>query len=107
MREDSLPGRMSDTTPIPDPTGSADFAHLRLLRRKFSNGGLPVNRRPEDDARIVVFCVLKGVLELLAEFSRRIRRGERVRLLSKEQPTLRGRLILDLVILPVDQKEGW
>lgn len=107
MRDGLLIERIEQSRSAPDPTGSADFDLLRVARKKFSRGGLPAQRRPEDDARIAVFCVLKPLLELLAEFSRRIRRGERVRLVSKEQPRTPGRMVLEVAIESAEHKEGW
>lgn len=104
MRDGSLINRIQEAQSAPDPTASADFDVLRVLRKRFSRGGLPAERKPADDARIVVFYVLKLLLELLGEFAQRIRRGERLRLVSREQPSIRGRMLIEIAIEPVSQQ---
>ena len=105
-KEGALVGRMQGVQAAPDPTASADFDSLRLLRKKFSRGGLPADRTPEDDARITVFYVLRALLDLLAEFARRVRRGERLRLLVNEQPSTPGKMVIEVLIEAVNQERG-
>ena len=100
MREDTLIDRLHGAQTAPDPTASPDFEALRVLRKKFSRGGLPAVRTPEDQARIAVFYVLRALLDLLVEFARRIRRGERVGLVVNEQTSLPGRMAVEVVIEP-------
>jgi hypothetical protein len=106
MSADSLVHDIQGTKANPDPTASADFETLRVLRRKFSRGGLPADRKPEDDARIAAFYVLKALLELLAEFSRRVRRGERLRLCTIEHPSTPGRMLVEIRVEPANPKNG-
>ncbi len=81
-----------------DPLAAPEFTTLRDLRRIFSKGGLPAERTPEAHARIASFCVLGELLRLLDEYRRRIRAGQRCRLVVREQPSEPGRLLLDVVI---------
>lgn len=102
----ALVERLQGAQAAADPTASADFESLRVLRKKFSRGGLPANRTPEDDARLVVFYVLRALLDLLAEFARRVRRGERLRLVVTEQPSMPGRMVVEVLMESVNQEKG-
>lgn len=98
MKTGALANSIKAAQAIPDPTASPEFDTLRALRRKLGSGGLPTLRTPEDDARISTFRVLRELLDLLAEFTRRVRRGDRVRLVSREQPSTPGRMVIDIII---------
>jgi hypothetical protein len=84
--------------PTTDPLAAPEFTTLRELRRAFSIGGLPAERTPEAHARIAAFCVIGELLRLLDEFRRRIRAGQRCRLVVHEQTSEPGRLALHVTI---------
>jgi hypothetical protein len=84
--------------PIKDPLAASEFTTLRELRRLLSMGGLPAERTPEAHARIASFCVLSELLRILNEYRRRIRAGERCRLLVHEQTSEPGQLLLHITI---------
>jgi hypothetical protein len=92
----------SISSPLPqmsaDPLATPEFTTLRELRRAFSLGGLPAERSPEAHARIAAFCVVGELLRLLDEYRRRIRAGQRCRLVVREAPSEPGRLLLDVAI---------
>jgi hypothetical protein len=106
VKAGSLVERIHGARAISDPTASPDFEGLRVLRRKFSRGGLPAIRAPEDDARIAVFYVVKALLDLLAELARRVQRGEPVRLLVSEQSSIPGRMTVEVRLEPANQQLG-
>ncbi len=79
------------------PLAIPEIDTLRELRNAFARGGLPP-RTPEDSASLAAFRTLEGLLDLLDEFGRRIGRGERSRLVEREQPSERGRFVVEIVI---------
>ena len=105
-KQAALSELLQGTIAAPDPTASPDFELLRVLRKKFSRGGLPASRTPEDDARIAVFYVLRMLLDLLAEFTRSVRRGERPRLVVVEQSSTPGRMIVEVRMETVNPEKG-
>lgn len=106
MRESPLVEQLREVQAAPDPTRSVDFEFLRLLRKRFSRGGLPAERTPEDYARLATFAVLQELLRLLGEFARRVQRGEALRLDVVEQPSTPGRMLVEVVIVPASQQKG-
>ncbi len=84
--------------PPEDPLEAPEFTTLRELRRLLSIGGLPAERTPEAHARIAAFYALTELLRLLDEYRRRIRCGQRCRLVVHEQTSEAGRLALHVTI---------
>lgn len=87
-------------TSAPDVLAAPDFQTLRTLRRAFARGGLPAAaaRSPEDEASIACFVTLAELLRVLDAFRTRIARGERVRLVMREQPTVTGTMRVEIAI---------
>lgn len=97
-RAGSLVDRIHGARAIPDPIASPDFEGLRVLRKKFSRGGLPADRTPEDDARIAAYRTIADLLRVLSEFRDRLARGDAVRLVMPEQTNERGRMRFEITI---------
>jgi hypothetical protein len=76
------------------------FVALRALIHRFGVGPLRSDAPPEEQANVVCFRVLVEVVKLLEEFVRRLAAGERVRLVEREHPPERGRLVLEIAVLP-------
>jgi hypothetical protein len=93
-----LAQRLANAQPPPNPLASPEFADLRALRRKLGRGGLPSQRTPEDDARITAHAVLSELLRGLEDFRSRVQRGERVRLVMREEPSPPGVIRAEFVI---------
>lgn len=106
MTTPSLTERIRRAQSVPDPTGSPDFELLRGARKTFSRGGRTVPHTPENDARMVVFDVLRALLESLAEFSRRVQRGERLRLRVTRHHATPGKVALQIEIQPDNSAES-
>jgi hypothetical protein len=83
-----------------DVLAAPEFSTLRKLRRLFARGGLPPHdsRSPEDDARIACFVVISDLLRVLEDFRQSIARGERVRLVVREQRTAAGWMRAEVAI---------
>ena len=100
-----LEHRLAETQPPPNPLASREFAELRVLRRKLGRGGLPAHRTPEDDARIVAHAVLCELLRGLEDFRSRVQRGERVRLVWREEPSPPGIIRAEVTIESLATRE--
>jgi hypothetical protein len=70
---------------------------LSELRHMLSAGRMPA-RTPEDHARNTSFRVVAALLLFLAEFKRRVERGDRLRIVEREQPSKPGRLLVEFTI---------
>jgi hypothetical protein len=77
---------------------------LQNLRAALAIGGIPPvdKRTPEDGARLALFRLLEEALLLLRHFKGRIEAGERCRLVEREHPHESGRLVVELVIEPLE-----
>ena len=114
--EDTRSGAVTTPThPMPTPASSAnttfeagkwapvpEFYQLRAmreLRQALSKGHVPPleRRSPETQARLACFRIVKDLLSLLGAYGRRVERGERCRLVEREHPREKGRLLLELV----------
>lgn len=88
------------STPAPssDPSATPEFAALRELRQRFSRGGLPAQRTPTDDARLVAFTTLKELLRIVDAFRRGIQQGETLRLRHIEHESSSRRVHIEILI---------
>src|SRR5262245_36911666 len=105
QRREPLAHRLAKAQPPPNPLASHDFAELRALRRRLGRGGLPSERTPEDDARIAAHGFVAELLRGLEDFCARVQRGERVRLVMREEPSPPGVIRAEFAIETVTPQE--
>jgi hypothetical protein len=107
--------RTEAPTPVPGSEGSRasgmftvapEFRALRELRDAFGRGGLPpaAERTPEESARLAVYCTLKELLHLVAQFQRRAGQDEHVDLVVRERGRELGRVVFEIAIEPKGTK---
>jgi hypothetical protein len=96
------PARNAAPVSAPPPPSARRFVipeHglLSELRHMLSAGRVPA-QTPEDHARGASFRVVAALLLFLAEFKRRVERGDRLRIVEREHPSQPGRLIVEFTI---------
>jgi hypothetical protein len=96
------PQRDAAPASVPPPASARRFSipeHglMSELRHMLAAGRMPA-RTPEDHARNASFRVIAALLLFLAEFKRRIERGDRIRIVEREHPSKPGRIVVEFTI---------
>lgn len=96
------PQRNAAPVSVPPPPSARRFTipeHglMSELRHMLAAGKVPA-QTPEDHARNASFRVLAALLLFLADFKRRVERGDRVRIVEREHPSQAGRIIVEFTI---------
>ena len=81
---------------------------LQDARYVLARGGKPPagERTPEDCARVSAFHTLSLLLRILLRFKQKVENGERCRLAEREHVHEPERVVIELMIEPIDESGG-
>ena len=111
MSDEAHAKRASPVPPEGAPARRVVIPELRALqdaRYVLARGGKPPagERTPEDCARVSAFHTLSLLLRILLRFKQKVENGERCRLVEKDHVHESERVVIELMIEPIDESGG-